>query len=213
MPITSAGALRIEHFEQRSGPAIVLLHSSASGARQWQALTAALVRRRRVIAPNLMGYGATSPWPGPRAQTIADQAALALAALADVEGPIDMVGHSFGALIALELAWLLGPLAGRLAMYEPNPFALLDVPGLEASWREVTALHALVAGQGRDGDRWAAAAGFVDFFSGPGAWAAMPEIRRAALADALGPNRGEWDAVMDRDLRVIDGRWCGPRRF
>jgi pimeloyl-ACP methyl ester carboxylesterase len=199
------GGRIVDVIEQGAGRATVLLHSSASGARQWQALIAALKDRRHVIAPNLMGYGETSPWSAPPVQTIRDQAAMVHGILDDIDGPIDLVGHSFGALIALELATLLGRRAGRLAMHEPNPFALLNRPGREAPWTEARSLHAHVKAHGMQGDWRVAAARFADFFSGPGAWAAMPEERRHALAASLPPNLHEWDAVMDPCLSL--DRW------
>jgi pimeloyl-ACP methyl ester carboxylesterase len=204
-PVPSNGERSVDVIEQGAGRATVLLHSSASGARQWQALTAALKDRRHVIAPNFMGYGDTSPWSAPRAQTIRDQAKMVLGVLKDIEGPIDLVGHSFGALIALEVATLLGRRAGRLVMHEPNPFALLNRPGCEGPWAQAQALHARVKAHGMRGDWLGAAARFADFFSGPGAWAAMPEERRDALAASLLPNLHEWDAVMDPCLRL--DRW------
>ena len=208
MPVSTRGALQIDTMDAGTGAALVLLHSSASGAHQWQALAAAMPDRR-VIAPNLYGYGETSPWPGPASQTIADQAALVLATLEDVEGPIDLVGHSFGALIALETATMLGGRAGRLVMHEPNPFALLHRPGAEEAWRIVQDLHAHVRAAYLRGDWHGAAGRFADFFSGPGTWDAMPAARRAALAVSLPPNLHEWDAMMDPSLRP--DRWDAMR--
>jgi pimeloyl-ACP methyl ester carboxylesterase len=210
MPVLTKGALQIDVMDGGTGPALVLLHSSASGAHQWQALTAAMPDRR-VIAPNLYGYGQTSRWTGPAPQTIADQAALVMTVLEGIAGPIDLVGHSFGALIALETATMLGRRAGRLVMHEPNPFALLNRPGAEAAWTAAQSLHRHVRACYLRGDWRGAAARFADFFSGPGVWSAMPEPRRDALAASLGPNLHEWDAVMDPDLRP--DRWaalCAP---
>jgi pimeloyl-ACP methyl ester carboxylesterase len=114
------------------GLATVLLQSSASGAWQWQALAAAL-KDRQVIAPNLMGYGETAPWQAPPAQTIRDQAAMVLGVLDNIDGPVDFVGHSFGGLIALEAATMLGRRARLLVMHEPNPFVLLNRPGADVA--------------------------------------------------------------------------------
>jgi pimeloyl-ACP methyl ester carboxylesterase len=205
MPVILHDGRAIDVLDQGAGRATVLLHSSASGARQWQALTAALKDGRRVIAPNLMGYGQTSPWQAPPVQTIRDQAAMVLGVLDGIEGPVDLIGHSFGALIALEAATMLGRRAGRLVIFEPNPFALLNRPGHKDAWAEVQSLHQHVKAHGARGDWLGAASRFADFFSGPGTWAAMPEDRRAALAASLPPNLHEWDAVMDPDLRL--DRW------
>ena len=47
-----------------SGPVVMLVHSSVSGARQWRRLMGDLKDQFRVRAVNLFGYGKTPPWPG-----------------------------------------------------------------------------------------------------------------------------------------------------
>jgi pimeloyl-ACP methyl ester carboxylesterase len=207
--LASDGVVTVERLEAGSGPAALLLHSSASGAGQWRALAEALQPSRRVIAPNLYGYGRTPPWPGTRPQTVGDQAELALAAVADVDAPVDIVGHSFGAVVALDVATALGARVRRVVLFEPNPFALLRAPGLDAERAAVEALYGHVRRCAACGDWPGLAARFVDFFSGEGAWAATPELRRAAVVAALRPNPHEWDAVMDPALD--SGRWRAVR--
>jgi pimeloyl-ACP methyl ester carboxylesterase len=202
LPILTKGPLNIDYADEGDGENVVLLHSSASGNRQWQALASAFKGRRRVIAPNLFGYGATSPWAGSPPQKVSDQAALVCAALEHVEGRIDFVGHSFGALVALEAAAVLGDRARRLVLFEPNPFAFLDRPGYLEAYAEVLRLYRYVKEHGLRGDWFAVAERFVDYFSGDGSWAAMPIERRSALAASLAPNLHEWDAVMDPELRL-----------
>ena len=63
-----------------SGPAVMLVHSSVSGARQWRRLIDDLKDRFRVRAVNLFGYGKTPPWPK-RTQSLDDQARLVESAL------------------------------------------------------------------------------------------------------------------------------------
>jgi pimeloyl-ACP methyl ester carboxylesterase len=205
MPILDRNPLKIDYLDEGSGPCVALLHSSVTGNQQWRGLAAALKDRRRVIAPNFFGYGATSRWTGPASQKISDQAALICAVLENVPGPIDLVGHSFGALIALEVASMLGERTGRLVMFEPNPFALLDRPGFEEAFAEVRKLYAEMKTHSASGEWFAAAEPFADYFSGDGTWATMPAERRAALASSLGPTVHEWDAVMDHNLKL--SRW------
>ncbi|MBC8092395.1 MAG: alpha/beta fold hydrolase, partial [Pseudonocardia sp.] len=82
-------------------PTVVLLHSSVSGSRQWRKLVADLEPRFRVLALDLLGYGSTPAWSGDRPQRLTDQAALVHAALAGVDGPVGLVGHSFGGAVAM----------------------------------------------------------------------------------------------------------------
>ena len=62
--------------EAGAGEPVVLLHSSASSNRQWQAAFDALAGDHRVIAPDLYGYGMTGPWPAAAGPTLADETAM-----------------------------------------------------------------------------------------------------------------------------------------
>lgn len=196
----------VEYLDAGDGPPVVLVHSSASGAQQWAALVAALAPTRRVIAPNLLGYGRTDPRDAMARQSATAQAAALLPSLDDIDGPIDLVGHSFGAVVALELAVALGPRAGRVALFEPNAFAVLTTQGLEAEWAVVERLHARIALLGARCAWTAMAAVFADFFSGAGTWAAMPTARRDSLAAALRHNPDEWLAVLSPRLEPLHWR-------
>jgi pimeloyl-ACP methyl ester carboxylesterase len=71
----------------------MLVHSSASGARQWRRLMDELKDQCRVRAVNLFGYGKTPSWPVEATQTLSDQAHLVEAALPPDAGEIYLVGH------------------------------------------------------------------------------------------------------------------------
>lgn len=207
MPVLRCGQQTIDLHDVGHGRAVVLLHSSASGHQQWHALAATLRDRHRVIAPNLLGYGETSPWTGPQPQKLSDQADLVRAVLEDVEGPVDFVGHSFGALVALETAKCLPEKVGRLVLFEPNPFALLDRPGFAAEYAEIQVLHHDLTSHRARGDWAGLAERFADYFAGDGTWHAMPAEQRVRLAGLLPPNVHEWEAVMDPSLRL--SAWQG----
>ena len=58
------------------GPTVVLLHSSGSSGRQWDALTADLQSRYRLHAVDLHGHGATPAWTDGRPMRLEDDLAL-----------------------------------------------------------------------------------------------------------------------------------------
>jgi len=186
----------VDTVEAGTGPLVVLVHSSVAGARQWRRLMADLEDRYHLIAVNLYGYGGTPPWMAERKQTLADQADLVLAAVAD-RSPVRLVGHSFGGAVAMKAAAALGPRVGKLILFEPNPFPLLAQHGRLEAFAEITALRDLVIRAEASGDVATAGRAFADYWSGAGTWEAMPEERRAAFVSALEANLGEWDAVMD----------------
>ncbi len=96
MPTLQHGRLCIDYADAGQGPPVVLVHSSASGNRQWRRLIERLSPRYRVIAPNLMGNGATTAWHGQRPQTLADAAEVVIGLIEglQLDTPLALVGHS-----------------------------------------------------------------------------------------------------------------------
>ena len=179
-----------------SGPLVVLVHSGASGARQWRRLTDDLKDRYRVRAVNLFGYGATPPWPADATQSITDQARLVEGAIPADADKVSLVGHSLGGLIAMKLAARLGGRVDKLVLLETNPFILLQQAGRREAFAEAVALRDCVKACGARGEWEIAAERFADYWGGAGSWQAMSPERRAAFAQAIRPNFHEWDAVM-----------------
>src|SRR5262249_45042681 len=137
-----------------AGPIVMLVHSSVSGARQWTRLIDDLKDRFRVRAVNLFGYGGTPAWRGDRVQTLDDQARLVAAALPRDAGGICIVGHSFGATVAMKAAARLFGRVDKLVLLETNPFNLLAQHGRIDALTEATALRDCVKAYGDRGE-WA----------------------------------------------------------
>jgi pimeloyl-ACP methyl ester carboxylesterase len=97
-----------------------------------------------------------------------------------------LVGHSYGAAVALKAALTHPGRVRALAVYEPTLFSLLEQesPGHEAAdgIRYAAAdAAAFIAG----GDPHAAAQRFIDYWMGEGSWQRTPEVRRAPIAQSM----------------------------
>lgn len=202
MPVLSQGSLRIDYTDDGEGQPVIAIHSSVSANRQWRALTEALKDRYRVLAVNLFGYGETTPWPETSPQSLYAQAQLVMVLCEQLGSAVHLVGHSFGASVALKAAALLGPRVGSLILLEPNPFYLLKQGGRTQAFLESRALRDHVKCFGSLGDWPKVAERFADYWLGDGSWSTMPEKRRAAFAESLPPNFHEWDAVMDEQTTI-----------
>ena len=142
-----------------------MLHSGGFTSRQWRKLADALAPTQRVVAPDLTGYGARPRWPVGTPfhfQTDVDVVAELMAE------PMHVVGHSYGGLIALQLALQHPGRVRSLSLYEPVAFGILDEP--------IPAFPAF-----DHPDVWLAA--FVDWWNGPGAWQKLPPDTQAAFRD------------------------------
>ena len=198
MPTLLRSGLRIDYADAGDGAPVLLLHSSVCGNRQWRKLIARLSRRHRVIAPNLLGYGGTTPWHGERAQTLADaaQVVMELIDALQLDAPLRIVGHSFGGAVAMRAAHALGARVAQLALYEPMLPGLLAAHGRFEAANQTAALYTDVKRLGAAGEWMALGERFTDYFNGDGAWQASPPERRQTIAELLPPNPHEWDACI-----------------
>ena len=160
--------------EDGSGDAVLMLHSGGLSGRQWRKLAELLAPRFRVVVPDLLGYGASDPWPaGEPFHFRQDLAALDLL-IRQLDSPIHLVGHSYGGMLALQLLREDASRFGRAALYEPTAFGVLDtVDDADA----LTNLHDVrldyTADEAGVDEAWLRA--FVDWWNGPRAWAALNE--------------------------------------
>lgn len=203
MPVIKAGVFDLDYVDVGSGPTVVLVHSSASGHRQWFKLSESLKDRYRVIAINLFGYGKTSPWSGARALSAADQAELVLAAAALSPQPVALVGHSLGGAVAFEAAAKLPGHIRALVAFEPILFGHLKAHGPVSVFDEIAKVADRFGEFARAGDWNTAGEWFVDYWGGSGVWVQMPEERRRNVTAMLPPVLHEWDMAMG--VRSLDG--------
>lgn len=179
---------QVEPFvrEAGSGPGVVCTHSNASTSGQWRGLLELLAPDFHVLACDSYGAGRSPEWPSERALTLADEAQLLEPVLRRAGPGPALVGHSYGAAVAL-VAALADP--GRiraLALYEPTLFALVDAdtppPNDADGIRDVVG----DAGAALDaGDEDAAAGRFIDYWMGAGSWERIPSQRRLPIAASV----------------------------
>lgn len=103
------------------GPQLVCLHGVTGNAWNWHAVATGIRGRRRVSAVDLRGYG-ESQWSASHAYRTDDHVA-DLAALVDgwEEERVDVMGSSWGALIALQYAAENPGRVGRLVVVDVEP--------------------------------------------------------------------------------------------
>ena len=89
--------------EAGAGDALVLLHGVGASRGVWRRAMPRLARRRRVLAPDLPGFGGSDPaGAGFDLDAVADALAAGLADRA--AAPFDLVGNSLGGAVAVVLA-------------------------------------------------------------------------------------------------------------
>ena len=190
--------------EAGSGPGVVCIHSNASSSAQWRGLMDLLSPRYRVLAPDSYGSGKSPDWHSDREIALRDEVDFIEPVLAMAGTPFALVGHSYGAAVAL-IAALANPGRVRaLALYEPTLFAVVDARSPPPNGADGIRNAVAAAAAALDaGDRDAAARHFIDFWMGPGSWDATPPQRKAAIADSVA-NVRRWSHALFTEATPAD---------
>jgi pimeloyl-ACP methyl ester carboxylesterase len=172
--------------EAGAGSGVVCTHSNASTSGQWRGLMDRLAPKFHVLAPDSYGSGKSPDWPSARIIRLLDEVALIEPVLARAGSPLALVGHSYGAAVAL-IAALANPGRVRaMALYEPTLFALLDAetpPPNDAEGIRSAVAQASIALDA--GNQDAAAECFIDYWMGAGTWERTPEPRKPSIAASV----------------------------
>jgi pimeloyl-ACP methyl ester carboxylesterase len=184
-------------------PLVAFLHGSAGAPRQWQPHMQRLGLRYRVIAPALLGYAGTPEWAADASVSFRSEAAHLEQLLDLAAGGIHLVGHSYGAAVALHFALQHPAQVRSLTLYEPPLFHLLrqraDRP---ADATAGGALRHAVQRRYEAGDLAGAAWVFVDYWCGDGAWQQLPATRQQTIASRMPKVAAELRAALEETTPI-----------
>lgn len=177
----------MEIERQGAGRPLLLIHGSPGTAQSWNGVTNVLSDRYHLLLPTLPGYA-----PGDGADDLPDHdvsdiAATLAASLPALDAPLAVVGHSFGGNVALRLAMDAQVAIDRLILLEPVAFAALDANGNDAAYRLAQDFFADYVADVRAG-RPSAIARMIDYWTRPGAFAALPAAMQNMLIGRAGAN-------------------------
>lgn len=165
---------------------MVCLHANASTAGQWRPLMERLAPSFRVLAADTLGAGRSREWPKDRLVTLHDEAEFLEPIFEKAGEPFSLVGHSYGAAIALIAAMDRPERLSCLVLYEPTLFSLLvQESPMQEAFLEVAAVAEDASAHVESGDLGRAGHRFIDYWMGAGSWAAIPDNRRDALAASM----------------------------
>ena len=109
--------LNVHRWGPENGAATLCLHGVTGHGQRFRRLATDCLKDRHVLAPDLRGHG-RSPWTPP---WTAEQHIGDLIDVLEAEGveTVDIVGHSFGGLVATHLASAIGEHVGRVVLLDP----------------------------------------------------------------------------------------------
>lgn len=177
----------LRYVDQGTGAPVVFVHGALLDHRYWEPQREAVVERHRFVSYTARYHG-TAPWPDDGAHHSAATHAADLAGfLRGLDtGPVHLVGHSVGGLVAALVAEEHPELVRTLTLVEAAIRSVLaDVAEARPLVAERTAIVAAVAEAVKAGDAERAARLLFDWVSngGPGALDRQPAGLRGIWLD------------------------------
>jgi pimeloyl-ACP methyl ester carboxylesterase len=180
-----------------TGTPILLLHCGAGSNKSFLPVIDDLSRDFRVVAPDLLGYGANPPWERGARYGLDMELDLIWPHLAEAHEPVHLAGHSYGGVVAIRAATRFSDRIASLTLIEPVVFQLLRDGGNQQSWNEIAGLarnHIRLVAEGRDGD---AAKAFMTYWIGAESWNALPKNARASIIRGMPMLAMQWVSMFE----------------
>lgn len=177
---------------------VIALHCSGSKTGYWRSLAGALGTRYDLRTPEHLGSEILTGERNAQNFTLAQEAGRTLETIAHSDGPVHLVGHSYGGAIALHAALACPDRVASLVLYEPTTLHLLRQIGRagRAGLAEIATTMAEVRSAIAAGNHTAAMAVFIDYWRGPGAWAALRPDHKTSLCNWAPKVLLEFEALM-----------------
>ena len=156
-------------------PALAL-HCMMGNGAYWGPIAGRLEGRIDLAGFDMPGHGRSGPWE-PQPQGPDFHTSVTRIAASFIDRPLDLIGHSLGATVALRIAVAAPEAVRSLTLIEPVLFAA--APDAEQITRDQTMAEMIA--QGRDDD---AARAFIDIW-GAAPFDSLPPATRRAMADQI----------------------------
>lgn len=196
--VVSAQAIHVQTFGAGEGARRGLaLHCSLAHSGAWKAMAAEMDEPLALTVFDLPGHGKSEDWDGTGDYT----ARCAAAAAALIDGPVDLIGHSGGAVAALQLALDMPEMVRTLTLIEPVLFAAAK--GTPA-WADHVASMAPYKAALDAGERMRAAEAFTAVWGAGAPWAEIDARTRDYMAGRIHLIDAAMPALEDDNFGILD---------
>lgn len=179
------------------GGNILCLHSSLGSSKQWLSLMDRLQGSFCITAADLYGYGKTPEWNGVETFSLNHELALLAPIVDSMKGSIHLVGHSYGAAVALKLAQKYTHKICSLTVYEPVLFSLLFA--LESRRQVASDISSLINDMQalyNAGHADKATRRFINYWSGEGSWEKFCSRQQMAMIEKISVVLNNFEAIV-----------------
>jgi pimeloyl-ACP methyl ester carboxylesterase len=182
---------RIDYDECGAGPTIVLVPGSCSTGAAWRPVSATWNGQFRFVTTSLLGYGGTVERRTARDPSIVHEAEVVESVVRRAGGPVHLVGHSFGGLVALAVVLRKQVALASLVIVEAPAAELLRDKGEDQHYRAFRQMTEDYFGAFEAGNKEAIAS-MIDFYGGAGTYASWPPRVRAYAVETTPVNILDW---------------------
>jgi pimeloyl-ACP methyl ester carboxylesterase len=193
---------RIDYVETGEGPTVLFVPGSFGSPAAWRGIQKRLPQGYRFVSTSLCGYGGTEETRTLDGASVEHQIKVIKTVAEKAGGPIHLVGHSFGGTICLASA-LSGELdIASIATFEANPLALIKEsdPALYEATREMS----LAFEAAYDVGEADASGRIIDFWGGPGSFAAFPDVVKDSCRATTFANVLDWRSAFKFNASTDD---------
>jgi pimeloyl-ACP methyl ester carboxylesterase len=186
----------IDYDESGAGPTVVLVPGSCATGAARRPIKAQWNGRFRCVTTSLPGYGGTAERRSAADPSIAHLAeAIEAVIRRSGEGPVHLVGHSFGGLVAVSVALRRQTPLASLTVIEAPAMELLRERAEDAEHLGAfRAMNKTYFAAFERGEKEAIAA-MIDFYGGAGTYASWPARVRAYAAETAAVNILDWQSA------------------
>lgn len=205
------GRLRVDgfsavYYRRGKGAPVIVSHCSSASHKALKPLLKQLEQDYEVFAPDLIGYGQSDRWPADRPLDPETEVALLIRLQSIVDAPVHLVGHSYGAMLSLEAARLLGPQVATLTLIEPVAFQLLKPGGHKVPLAQITRVAQGVTDAMRAGQPKRAAAVYMGFWMGRWRWWLAPARLKRGVLETIDKVAKEFALIKSIEADLDDYR-------
>jgi len=181
----------IDYDECGDGPTVVLVPGSCSTGAAWRPVISQWENGFHCVTTSLLGYGGTAERRTAENTDISREAEIVEAVVRRADGPVHLVGHSFGGLVVLAVALRNRVPLRSLAILEAPAAELLRSMGEYRHYRAFRDMTDTYFRAFRAGET-AAIESMIDFYGGPGAFASWPQRVRRYAVETTAVNILDW---------------------
>ncbi len=174
------------------------LHCSLAHGGAWKAMAAALTEPLALAAFDLPGHGKSADWGGQGDYT---NLCARIGAGMISAGPVDLIGHSGGAVAALQIAMSMPEQVRTLTLIEPVLFAAAEGSAESEAFNEAMAPYKVALDAG---DRMRAAAVFTGLWGTGTPWEALEDKSRAYMAERIHLIEAGMPALAKDNFGILD---------